>query len=178
MGSTLPGRGAQRSDLVLVGVIEGAFGVRGEARVRSFTAEPENIFGYGPLLDERGAVALTPGKWRPLQDAFAVTAPEIASREDATAKRNTRLYVPRAKLPPPDEDEIYVVDLIGCRVEDAGGAPLGEVIAVHDFGAGDLLEIRPADGAPFFLAFTKANVPTVDLANRRLVADPPPEEDP
>lgn len=164
-------------DLVLVGVIDGAFGVRGEARVRSFTAEPENLFGYGPLLNEHGAIALTPSKWRPLQDAFGVMAPEIVSREDAMAKRGTRLFVPRSKLPAPEEDEIYVVDLIGCRVEGANGAPLGDVIGVHDFGAGDLLEIKPPEGAPFFLEFTKANVPTIDLANRRLIADPPPEED-
>lgn len=163
-------------DLVLVGVIEGAFGVRGEARVRSFTAEPEKLFAYGPLLDEHGRPALTPSSWRPLQDSFAVAAPEIASREDAMAKRGIRLYVPRAKLPPPEEDEVYVVDLIGCRVEDASGAHLGAVIAVHNFGAGDLLEIRPPAGAPFFLAFTKANVPIVDLANRRLIADPPIDE--
>ncbi len=164
-------------DLVLVGVIDGAFGVRGEARVRSFTAEPHALFSYGPLLDETGKAALTPKSWRPLQDAFAVTAPEIASREDAMAKRGVRLFVPRESLPAPEDDEIYVVDLIGCRVDTAGGAPLGEVIAVHDFGAGDLLEIRPPSGAPFFLEFTKINVPVVDLANRRLVADPPPDDD-
>ena len=163
--------------LVRVGVIEGAFGVKGEARVRSFTDPPENLFAYAPLRDANGAVVLSPAKWRKLGDAFAVTAPEIASREDAIAKRGAELYAPRAAFAAPAEGEIYVVDLIGCRVEDVNGAALGAVIAVHDFGAGDILEIKPPQGASFFLEFTKANVPTIDLAGRRLIADPPPADE-
>lgn len=156
-------------------MIEGAFGVRGEARVRAFTAPPENVFAYGPLRDAEGRVVLTPTQWRPLQDAFAVRAKEIATREDAMALRGVRLHAPRDAFPPAEEDEFYVVDLIGCAVFNLAGDEVGAVIAVHDFGAGDLLEIKPADGKPFLLDFSRANVPHVDLAQRRIVIDPPPE---
>lgn len=162
----------------MVGAIAGAFGVRGEARVRSFTATPEALFGYGPLLSADGRVALTPRRWRAIQDGFAVAAPEIATREQAEALRNTALYVPRAALPPPEDDEFYHVDLIGCRVEALDGTALGAVVAVPNFGAGDLLAVRPAaGGADFYIPFTKAAAPIVDLANRRIVAAAPAAED-
>lgn len=158
---------------MLVGAIAGAFGVRGEVRVRSFTAQPEAVFGYGPLLATDGRVALTPKRWRPIQDGFAVSAPEIVSREAAEALRNTALHVPRGVLPEPEEDEFYHVDLIGCRVEALDGTPLGEVVAVPNFGAGDLLAVRPAGGGKeVYLPFTKAATPLVDLTGRRIVADP------
>jgi 16S rRNA processing protein RimM len=119
---------------------------------------------------------LTPKSARALKDAIAVTAPEIAQREDAEAMRGTRLYVSRDVLPPvEDEDEFYVVDLIGCVVEDVSGAVLGEVIGVHDFGAGDIVELKQPDGKTLLLGFTLETFPKVDLAARKLVADPPPE---
>lgn len=158
--------------LILVGAIAGAFGVRGEVRVRSFTAAPEGVVSYGPLYDAAGKLVLTPKRWRPIKDGLAVTAPEVADREAAEALRNTPLHVPRSLLPPAAEDEFYHVDLIGCRVEALDGAPLGEVLAVHNFGAGDVLELRDAAGAQRFLDFSRANVPVVDLDNRRLVATP------
>jgi 16S rRNA processing protein RimM len=158
--------------LILVGAIAGAFGVRGEVRVRSFTATPEGVVSYGPLYDAAGKLVLTPKRWRPIKDGLAVTAPEVADREAAEALRNTPLHVPRSLLPPAAEDEFYHVDLIGCRVEALDGAPLGEVLAVHNFGAGDVLELRDAVGAQRFLDFSRANVPVVDLDNRRLVATP------
>lgn len=159
-------------ELVLVGAIAGAFGVRGEVRVRSFTAAPEGVMSYGPLYDAQGKVVLTPRRWRPIKDGLAVTAPEIATREAAEALRNTPLHIPRSVLPPADEDEFYHVDLIGCRVEALDGAPLGEVVAVHDFGAGDVLELRDGAGRRRYLDFTRAEVPVVDIAGRRLVATP------
>lgn len=162
---------------VLVGYIEGAFGVHGEARVRSFTSPPENITTYGPLADAEGRVLFTPKKWRPIGEALAMSAPEIKSREDAMALKGTRLYVARDKFPPADEDEFYVVDLIGCRAQMLSGDAAGDVIGVHDFGAGDLLEIRPPKGAPYFLEFSRANVPQVMLGERRIVIDPPPEDE-
>lgn len=164
-------------DLVLVGAIAGAFGVRGEARVRSFTADPEALFGYGPLLDAGGRVALTPKRWRPIPDGFGVTAPEIASREAAEAMRNTGLFVPRARLPALEEDEFYHVDLVGCRVEGLDGADLGRVRSVQNFGADDLLEVVGEGEAVWFLPFTKAAAPIVDLTVRRIVADPPVGEE-
>lgn len=159
--------------LVLVGAIAGAFGVRGEVKVRPFTADPDGIVRYGPLLDKAGRAVLTPKSWRPIKDALAVTAPEVTSREQAEALRNTALYVPRALLPAPDEDEFYHVDLIGCRVETLAGDVLGVVKAVQDFGAGDLLEVHEAAGRSAFYLFTKAAAPLVDVQRRRIVVDPP-----
>jgi 16S rRNA processing protein RimM len=158
------------SPLVVVGAIEGAFGVKGEVRVKSFTAEPENIAAYGPLLDAHGAVVITPKRLRPIKGGFAIAAPEVTSREQAEALRNTLLHVPRERLPPPEEDEFYHIDLIGCRVETPSGDMLGVVRAIHDFGAGDVLEIARAGAQSLFLPFTKAAVPAVDLAARRLIA--------
>jgi 16S rRNA processing protein RimM len=168
-----------REDLVLVGAVVGAFGVRGEVRVRSFTADPAAIASYGPLLDKAGALVLTPKRLRPAGEEFALTAPEVKTREEAQALRGTGLFVSRAALPPTEEDEFYHVDLIGCEVEALDGTALGSVRSVQDFGAGDLLEIRPPEGQTWFLPFTKAAVPVVDLGGRRLVSTEwPPKVEP
>jgi 16S rRNA processing protein RimM len=161
-------------DLVLVGAIAGAFGVQGEVRLRSFTAQPDAIVDYAPFFHADGRPALTPKSWRPVKDGIAVVALEVSSREDAMALRNTKLYVPRAVLPPADEDEYYHVDLIGLSVEALDGAPLGTVRAVIP-GPQDLLDIEGTPGAKssWFLPFTKALVPVVDLAGQRLVAEVP-----
>jgi 16S rRNA processing protein RimM len=161
--------------LILVGAIAGAFGVRGEVKVRAFTAAPEGVAAYGALLDKNGAVVLTPKSWRPIKDAIAITAPEVQSREAAEALRNTALFVPRGVLPEPEDDEFYHVDLIGCRVEALDGALLGAVIAAPNFGAGDLLEVRTADGKTVYYPFTKAAAPIVNVRAKRIVVDPPPE---
>jgi 16S rRNA processing protein RimM len=160
-------------DLVLIAATAGPFGVRGEVRVRSFTAEPDACFRYGVLRDKTGKPLLTPKKWRALGEGFALTAPEIPDRTAAEAFGKTGLFVARDRLPPAAEDEFYHIDLIGCRVEALDGAALGEVRAVQNFGAGDLLELTT--GA--FLPFTKAACPIVDIAARRIVTDPPVAED-
>ena len=161
-------------DLVLVGAIAGAFGVQGEVKLRSFTAEPHALMDYAPFFDSDGAIALTPKSWRSIKDGIAVTAPEVHSREDAMALRNIKLYVPRSKLPPPEDDEFYHVDLIGLSVEALDGTPLGKVRSVIP-GPQDLLDIEGTPGAKssWFLPFTKALVPVVDLAGKRLVAEVP-----
>ena len=158
--------------LVLVGAIAGAFGVKGEVRVRAFTAATEGVVSYGPLHDADGRIVLTPARWREIKDGLAVSGPEIKDRDAAEAARGTPLYVPRDVMAPVEEDEFYHVELIGCDVEALDGASLGEVHAVHNFGAGDMLEVKPAAGPHWFLDFTKATVPIVDLARRRLVATP------
>ena len=163
----------ERTDLVLVAAALGAFGVRGEVRVRPFTQDPRAIAAYGPLLNAAGVVVLTPKRLRPIKDGMAVTAPEIADREAAEALKGVGLHVPRAALPPAAEDEYYHVDLIGCRVEALDGAPLGVVRAVQDFGAGELLEIAGDGKTLWYLPFTKAAAPIVDLSARRIIADPP-----
>lgn len=160
-------------DLVLIAATAGAFGVRGEIRIRSFTANPEDCFAYGMLRDKTGAPLLTPKKWRALGEGFALIAAEITDRTAAEALGKTGLFVAREKLPPIDEDEFYYVDLIGCRIEALDGADLGTVRAVQNFGAGDLLELN--SGA--FLPFTKTACPIVDIAGRRIVADPPVADD-
>ncbi len=151
-----------------MGAIAGAFGVAGEARVKSFCAEPRAIGDYGPLATEDGR-RFTLGITREVKGGFAVRLSGVTTREEAEALRGTRLYAPRDRLPPLPEDEFYHADLIGLEVVDTGGAALGRVRAVHDFGAGDVIEIIGA--RELILPFTRAVVPTVDLAARRLVAD-------
>jgi 16S rRNA processing protein RimM len=162
---------------VLVGALAGAFGVRGEVRLKSFCAEPRAIADYAPLVSEDGrsfSVTLT----RQLQGAFAARLAGVDSREAAEALRGVRLYAPRDRLPPLGEDEYYHADLIGMVVYDAGGARIGRVRAVNDYGAGDVIEIlRRGEEAELVLPFTRAAVPTIDLAGKRMVVDPPPEPD-
>lgn len=162
---------ASKTDkLIAVGVLRGAHGVRGEVRVKSFTADPEALFTYGPLLDESGALALTPKSARPGKDHFIVRPKESLEKEAWDALRGRLLYVPRARLPEADEDEFYVEDLAGMDVYAGGDSPAGRVRSVQNFGSGDLLEIDIA-GQPssVFVPFTLADVPVVDTAARRLV---------
>jgi 16S rRNA processing protein RimM len=164
-----------RPDLVCVGAIAGAFGVKGEVRLKPFTAEPETLFKLGPLLDEAGVVRLTITRWRAVTDGYAAFAKEVATREEAAALKSTRLYVPRERLPLTEEDEFYHADLVGLRVVSLAGAPLGEVRSVQNYGASDLLEIWKTPGVrqPWLIAFTKEAVPHVDLAKGEVVVDPP-----
>ncbi len=163
---------ADPAGLTCVGAIAGGFGVRGEVRLKSFCADPEAIAGYAPLLTEGGrsfGVRLL----HPIPGAFAARLTGIATREEAEALKGTRLYAPRDRLPPLDDDEFYHADLIGLEVHDTGGALLGTVRAVLDHGAGDILEIARPGLPDLLLPFTRAAVPTVDLTARRIVADPP-----
>lgn len=160
--------GAGLDGLVCVGAIAGAFGVHGEARLKSFCSEPAEIARYSPLETGDGR-AFRLRITRPLKGGFAVRLSGVATREQAEELRGTRLYAPRERLPALTEDEFYHADLIGLEVVDTGGAVLGRVRAVHDFGAGDVLEV--AGRTELMLPFTRAAVPTVDLAARRLVAD-------
>ena len=160
---------------VCVAAIAGAFGVRGEARVKSFTAAPEAFASYGPLESEDGARRFSVRLLRAVAGGFAVRLGGVATREDAEALKGIRLYAPRDRLPPLPDDEFYHADLIGLPVFDTGGATLGTVIAVQDYGGGDFLEIARPGRNPLLLPFTRACVPTVDVAARRIVADPPDE---
>src|SRR5687768_15039145 len=144
------------SDLIQVGRVAGAFGVRGEVRITSFTAEPAALLDYNTLLREDGSPGLTLSAGRPVKGGVVARAAEVSTREQAEALRGLKLYIARAALPPPDEDEFYVTDLIGLAVVTADGAPLGTVKAVQDFGAGDLLEITPPEAGPtWYLPFTR-----------------------
>ncbi len=161
-------------DLICVGAIAGAYGVRGEARIKSFCAEPSDIAGYAPLLTEDGARSFSLTLVRPIKNGFAARLGGVATKEDADALRGVQLFAPRDRLPSLPDDEFYHADLIGLEVFDTGGALLGAVLAVQNHGAGDLLEVRPAKGGETVLVpFSRETVPTVDLETRRIVADPP-----
>ncbi len=164
------------SQFVCVAAISGAFGVKGEVKLKSFTEEAENCVTYGPLLSEAGDIVLTPQSHRVMKDFIAVSAPEVTSREAAEALKSTKLYVPREVLPEPEEDNFYHSDLIGLEVKSADGKRVGVITAVHEFGAGDMLEIRPhldkktkKQAASFFHPFTKAATPKVDISAGRVV---------
>ncbi len=162
------------SDLICVGAIAGAFGVKGEARLKSFCAEPADIARYSPLSTEDGARTFTVRITRPVKGGFAVRLGGVSTREQAEALRGVRLFAPREPLPALPDDEFYYSDLVGLAVVDTGGAAVGEVRAVAEYGAGDFLEIRvAATGKPLLVPFTKEAAPTVDLAARRVVIDPP-----
>ena len=162
------------SDRVCVGAIAGAFGVKGEVRLKSFCADPEAIATYGPLSSEDGSVTWDVRLTRPVKNGFAARLSGVGSKEAADALRGARLYAPREKLPDLPDDEFYHADLINMVVQDTGGAELGRVRAVLNHGAGDLLEIHGSGlKQPVLLPFTKSAVPTVDLASGRIVADPP-----
>ena len=159
---------------ICVGIITGAHGVRGAVRVKSFTADPKDVARYGPLEDESGERRWSLGLMRSAKGVVVCRVEGIADRDNAEALRGLRLYLPRAALPPTAEEEYYHADLIGLEACLADGTRLGEVRAIHDFGAGDTLEIvRPA-GPPAMVPFTRAVVPIVDIAAGRLVVDPPP----
>jgi 16S rRNA processing protein RimM len=162
-------------DLILVGRVAGAFGVRGEVRITSFTAEPMALVDYRTLLREDGQPALTLTAGRAAKGGVVVRAKEIETREQAEAARGLRLYIPSAVLPEPDEDEFYVADLIGMDVVSLEGDLLGKVRSVRDFGAGDLLEVAPVAGESWWLPFTKDAVPEVQMDAGRIVAVRPDE---
>ena len=163
-------------DLILVGRVAGAFGVRGEVRITSFTAEPLALVDYKTLLREDGQPALTLTGGRAAKGGVVARAKEIETRDQAEAARGLKLYIPRAVLPEPeDEDEFYVADLIGMDVISLEGDVLGQVRSVRDFGAGDLLEVAPAAGESWWLPFTREAVPEVQAAERRIVAVRPVE---
>ena len=169
--------GAPGNDLILLGEFGRAHGLKGEVRVKSFTAEPAAIAAYGPLLAPDGR-RFTLKSVRPAggssPDMLIARVAGVDTREAAETLNRVRLYAPRDRLPPPEtEDEFFAADLIGLIVESAAGEILGTVVAVPNYGGGDLLEIAPPRGATALLPFTKVFVPTVDLARKRLVIDPP-----
>jgi 16S rRNA processing protein RimM len=163
-------------DLVLLGRISGAHGIRGDVKITSFTAVPEDIAAYGPLTDGKGS-NFTIERLRPLKGmGIAAQLRGIADRNAAEALKGVELYVARSKLPEPDEDEWYYSDLVGLAAVNGDGDTVGEVVAVQDFGAGDLLEIRqPGERHTLLLPFTRASVPVVDVKAGRVVIVPPEE---
>lgn len=159
---------------ICLGQIGAAHGVRGEVRLRSFTSDPEAIAGYGPLETEDGRV-FEIESLRPAKNYFVARLAGIGDRSAAERLANLKLYVPRERLPTLEQaDEFYHADLIGLAVVDRAGERLGTVVAIHNFGAGDLIEVRPdAGGDTELVPFDEADVPTIDVAAGRIVVDPP-----
>lgn len=162
---------APKKKRVCLGAFAGAHGVRGEIKVKSFAARPEDIARYGALESEDGARKFTLKIVRALKgDLLLTRAGEVKTREDAETLKGVRLYIDRAALPEPDEDEFYLEDLIGLSAVDEAGAALGAVNAVYNFGAGDLIELKdiPDVNGLRLVAFTKENAPAIDLAGKTI----------
>ncbi|WP_428407495.1 ribosome maturation factor RimM [Hyphococcus sp.] len=156
---------------VCLGAFAGAHGVKGHAKIKTFTETPEGVAAYGAVETEDGARKFTLKIIKVLADGFVIaSAPEIKSREDAEALKGVRLYVNRGALPAPDEDEFYLDDLIGLKAVDETGADLGIVKAVYNFGAGDLIELANIPGVKGvrLVPFTKETVPSVELSRKRI----------
>lgn len=160
--------------LICVGAIAGSFGVKGDVRLKSFCADPGAIADYGPLTTEAGDQSFTLILIGLTKNGFTAKLSGITSKEQADALRGVRLFAPRDRLPHLPDDEYYHADLMGLSVYDTGGALIGIVQNVLNHGAADLLELRVAGLADtVLLPFTLEAVPTVDLASKRIVADPP-----
>jgi 16S rRNA processing protein RimM len=161
---------------ICVAQIGAAHGIRGEVRFRSFTQDPLAVASYGLLESEDGKQHFEIEALRPVKEGvFVARLAGVKDRNAAERLTNLKLYVPRDRLPPTeDADTFYYADLVGLKAETPEGVELGKVTAVHQFGAGDLVEITPTEGGETMLVpFSDAAVPTVDIAGGRIVVVPP-----
>jgi 16S rRNA processing protein RimM len=162
---------------VLLAAVMGAQGLQGAVKVKLFTAAPETLSSYGPLHDARGRkfeiTAFRPGKPGEAVISFA----GITERSAAEALKGTELFVARAALPATAEEEFYHADLIGLEAQDGESRVLGKVAAIHNYGAGDVVEITRPDGDSVLLAFTRETVPTIDIAGGRIVVAVPEDDE-
>lgn len=155
----------------------GAHGVRGEVRLKTFTADPKAIGRYGALEDESGTRSFKVKVRGLVRGLVIATLEGVTDRNAAEALKGLRLYVGRDRLPKPKRGEWYHADLIGLRVERSDGTALGRVKSVANFGAGDILEVERDGGATVFFPFTKKVVPEIDVEAGRIVVEPPAEVD-
>jgi 16S rRNA processing protein RimM len=160
---------------ICVARIGAAHGVRGAVKLWPFTEDPLAVMDYGPLTTKDGARQFEVANARPARDHLVATFKGVTTREDAERLNGIELYIAREKLPATDEDEYYHADLIGLAAVSATDEPIGRVLAIHNFGAGDIIEIAPPSGPTLLLPFTNAVVPTVDLAGGRVVIELPQE---
>lgn len=162
---------------VCIARIGAAHGVRGAVKLWTFTEDPFSVLDYGPLSTRDGARRFEVGNARAAKDHLVATLKGVTTRDDAEKLTGVELYVPREKLPPAEDGEYYHVDLIDLAAVSPDGAPVGRVVAIHNFGAGDVIEIAPPKGPTLLLPFTNAVVPTVDIAGGRVVIEMPGEVD-
>lgn len=174
-GGSVGGGSQQR---VLLGHVLGAHGIRGAVLVRSYTAEPEAIAAYGPLEDEAGRARYVLTVEGATAKGLICRVEGVADRTQAEKLKGAALYVVRDRLPPPDDHEYYHVDLIGLDAVTEEGAALGTVVAVLNYGAGDILEVRAAgEKRTALYPMTEAVVRRVDIAGGVIVLAPPEEVD-
>jgi 16S rRNA processing protein RimM len=168
------GGGEGQSQQICLGVVTGPHGVQGAVRIKSFTEEPEHIAHYGPLMDETGDRHFELRLIGAAKGVVIAHLSGVQDRDQAEALRGLRLHLPRAALPQTEAEEYYHADLIGLEAVLGDGTPVGRVRAIYDFGAGDTLEVARPDAPSVMVPFTRAVVPSVELAAGRLVLDPPP----
>ena len=162
---------------ICIARIGAAHGVRGAVKLWTFTEDPLAVLRYGTLATQDGTRQFVVTHAREAKGHLVATLKGIATRDDAERLNGIELYIAREKLPATDEDEYYHADLIGLAAVNAADEPLGHVTAIHNFGAGDIIEIAPPQGPTMLLPFTNAVVPTVDLAGERVVIELPEEID-
>ena len=160
---------------ICIARIGAAHGVRGAVKLWTFTEDPFAVKAYGPLVTKDGSRSFEVATAREAKGHLVATLKGIATREDAERLNGIELYIAREKLPAPDENEYYHADLIGLAAVTTANEPLGRVLAIHNFGAGDIIEIAPPGGSTMLLPFTNAVVPTVDLKAGRVVIELPKE---
>ena len=162
------------AERICVAQIGGAHGLRGDVKLKSFTADPMAVKDYGPLTTEDGSASFEIEALRAAKGHLVARFRGVSDRSAAERLAHLMLFVPRDRLPPPSADEFYHADLIGLCAVTADGTEIGTVAAIHDFGAGDILELRPqAGGTTIMVPFTAAFVPSVDIAGGRIVVAPP-----
>lgn len=161
------------ADRICLGVIAGAHGLDGAVLIRSFTADPAAIGSYGKLADAEGKRTFQVKVRRVTTKGVVAKLEGLSDRTAAEGLKGVKLYIARDALPEPDEDQVYVADLIGLRVEDKDANVLGTISKMDNYGAGDVMEVTLATGGSLLLPFTKAAVPVVDVAGGRVVIDPP-----
>lgn len=162
-----------KPEKICVGAIAGVHGVRGNVRVLSFTALPEDIFAYGVLSDEHGKKTFELKNVGMVKNHFIATIKGISDRTAAGKLKGTKLFISRGLLPEPGKREYYEADIVGLKVRDNKGKALGKVLGVYDFGAGSFLEIKPEKGNSFMLPFNDDCVPEVDVGGGFVVVDVP-----
>ncbi len=160
---------------ICVARIGAAHGVRGAVKLWTFTEDPFAVEAYGPLSTKDGARHFEVASAREARDHLVVTFKGITSRDEAERLNGVELYVPREKLPVTEDDEYYHADLIGLDAVTTADEPLGRVVAIHNFGAGDIIEIAPESGTTILLPFSNTVVPTVDIPGGRVVIALPKE---
>jgi len=160
---------------ICVARIGAPHGVRGQVRLWTFTEDPYAVLDYGPLSSKDGKRTIEVDNVREAKGHLVATLKGVTDRDAAARLNGVELYISRDALPDTEDGEYYHADLIGLAAVNAAGEAIGRVVAMHDFGAGDIIEIAPPSGPTLLLPFTDAVVPTVDIAGGKVVIDMPGE---